>query len=1454
MASRRARMRSIVMINWRNCFYWRYELAPLVTGLEGLNGAGKTTVMIAAYCALLPDLHFLRFTNLGESTSSADRDRGIGGRLGDPGPAYALLELSGADGSRLLAGVQIERKTASDVELHPFLVEGVDEARPLHEILLFRDDRGHDNALDLDELKAQVARLGGQLRPLDAQAYFGELFDRGILPLRLGSQEERKRFNQMLRTSMTGGISHSLQTGLRDYLLREDRGLSETVQRMREVLESCRRTRRAVADNRRLHATLRDVWNAGHGTFAAAIHAARLQAEERRATSEESRRSAVAARAVCDEHAQRVASIVLRHEDVARRLGEAEQEREAVEEERSRRVRAEDLLRRIEAKRVEHEEAGRAHDRAKAAQEAATGERDRAMADRDRWAGRQLEIARQLAAIAEAYRDIAAKVGRYREARDALAAVRSSHGELVGPADLPALMTSSEASWSNACRAVEDVEDMLRTADARAAAFAEPYAALQRLSGRSVPPPDAARAADEILARLERLYVLAGQLGELSRQLVDATRWARQAADARARAQQLSAATAIVTSDDVRREHQTAQRAAEDAAASVTTRNAEREGAQARVESLAEELASLETAVAAWDVVHARASELGSGWDVAVRTHAGLEALRRTADHERARHAEAARSSEEALEDVYEQIAALRAGGDFPESLRSLRDALDGVLLADRWEEVSIDEARRVEARLGPLHHAILVADVGKAAAQAAALPDRPDTVWLLESDATIPPGDEVADSMLVSSGGAGRLTRLPRNPVVGRAAREARIQTLRARAGELTTVVERERHGEQRCGAALDTIAWLQARVGVLEAPDPRVRQAHAAEELLTCRAEAETLGRSLAEARALAADATRRRDRLAALLPDGWLLDPPDREAALRLLSERVTGANAARDEVTRSEADREVLKRLRHRLAGVPLTDEERATLGMRMDRAVEGREALREPRRRLRYLAERVDDLQWAHLEPVLEEKMSARTALEGELDASTEPLESARREVEALEDVVASKRNDVAECYATLSAVAAALRSLWGELAELNVPDPTAEALSACLSRLADANRRRDSLRDEERKLDKEVAVEASKQEALARRAEECGTAADEAERQYAPFRDAWERLHTRAAEAGLLAEVLTEEVLRGFAGQPGTTLRGVTSDRRRHLLERLHAAEGAAELAARLAADTTTDDLETWQAVRGWLQERIPRHIIQTDQPREAMDRLAEELRRLDSKLLDLEEHLKTRTQGIANAIRSRLARELRNIQRLNAHLRDVRFGSIEGIQIQSERVGRMERLLDVLCGRNDLFSGETPFEEGLEAAFKEIGGGKVQADQLLDYRQYVQLHAQIFREGRWSPADSNKMSTGEAIGVGAAVMMVILSSWEQAAAALTGRRTGGTLRFLFLDEATRLSTDSLAVVFDLCRRLDLQMLIAAPEVAHASGTIVHTLVRTKDEHGRDVVRVNGRRLVEAAS
>ncbi len=187
---------ALALVNWKGVFYERYLLDRHVTALEGANGAGKTTVMIAAYVVLLPDMSRLRFTNLGE-TGATGGDRGIWGRLGETGrPSYAALELAlarrRASSSRASAQAQGRAHRRADaVHRH--------QARP--------DARLQDLCCCVATDTTRCRSSPSSRRPRSASArrsrcsraakdYFTALFERGVTPLRA---LERRRAPQAQR-------------------------------------------------------------------------------------------------------------------------------------------------------------------------------------------------------------------------------------------------------------------------------------------------------------------------------------------------------------------------------------------------------------------------------------------------------------------------------------------------------------------------------------------------------------------------------------------------------------------------------------------------------------------------------------------------------------------------------------------------------------------------------------------------------------------------------------------------------------------------------------------------------------------------------------------------------------------------------------------------------------------------------------------------------------------------------------------------------------------------------------------------------------------------------------------------------------------------------------------------------------------------------------------------------
>jgi chromosome partition protein MukB len=275
--------------------------------------------------------------------------------------------------------------------------------------------------------------------------------------------------------------------------------------------------------------------------------------------------------------------------------------------------------------------------------------------------------------------------------------------------------------------------------------------------------------------------------------------------------------------------------------------------------------------------------------------------------------------------------------------------------------------------------------------------------------------------------------------------------------------------------------------------------------------------------------------------------------------------------------------------------------------------------------------------------------------------------------------------------------------------------------------------------------------------------------------------------------------------------------------------------------------------LDLWLLVRNWLRRRLPAHVAEVDDPREALARLRDQLSSLEERLARQEDDLRGASEDVARGIDVQIRKARGQVTRLCRNLEGVSFGSIQGIRVRLNPVEKMEQVLRALregAAQALLFQPDMPIEEALDEIFRRHGGGRSGGQRLLDYREYVHLQVEIRRKSGadWENANPTRLSTGEAIGVGAALMMVVLTEWERDATLLRGKKAHGSLRFLFLDEANRLSHDNLGVLFDLCQTLDLQLLIAAPEVARAEGNTTYRLVRRTDENGREEVLVSGRR------
>ncbi len=1466
----RARAAAFALVNWKGVFYERYLLDEHVTALEGANGAGKTTVMIAAYVVLLPDMTRLRFTNLGESSATGG-DKGIFGRLGNPdSPSYSAIDFRLGGGERLLAGVHLERRSEPTVDLTPFVVVGLGEDVALQDVLLDRGDV--DVVPDLNRLRELAALAGGRLRTFSkASDYFALLFDRGVTPLRLTGDEERTKLNEMLRTSMVGGISRALTGGLREFLLKAETGLADTLKRMRGNLDSCRRTRLEVEAARRMEQEIHGVYEAGHGMFVAALHATRERAEEHRQRLEHAKEELAAAQELERSLAARLADRAREHQVVKDELERAVEELELARSTLETLRGANTVARRIaqrEATRVDVAEAAR---RAIAGRD---GRREELKVARGRRAQAQAQVKAASLGLADfqaGMDELHRRAAAHKRAARSLEEARSGLGQVdLRPETVAEALAGCERRIQELDREMVLSDRLLSTARERRREHGEVTRALAEMTEGAVDAKGALDLARRTLVELHGLETLVAELPQIPGRLERARELAGRQQGVRQRAKRLrSEDQPLRSAREVRDAFAATDAALEVARGEAAEQRELAAEAGARLQEARAEADELEERLPRWGALRDTAARLEATWELPACSRSDLEILM---EHMRARLDELGKLLQErlALSESLEELADRleHSGGEFGDDLLRARDTVDGELLVGHFDHVPPDDAGLYEALLGPLTDAIVVDDALAAARRLAAEDERPPSVWLVDGETVLavdPLGgghERVADSVIVPSAAGVRLSRVPRWPTLGREARAQRVAEVREDLLRVGGEIDDLRARQRRLEGDLDSAMSLLAQADLLERGDPEPL-------LAAARRNEESAGRSQRRrlrraetAQEMVAELGSRREALGSLLAESHLLDLEDQREVVSALEERLSAARAASKRLERVGHLVAVVEKGMDVLRVPPPTDEDLDEIRVTLEEAREARDALLGPVEALRYLEANSAALGWADALDALESRRSLRPALEEQLQRAEQELEHTEAEEQRLDGELEAATARAQRAQAALEQLDAALALDRAQLDDLGVEDPGDEALSAAEARLEDLRPKVSALDGRERSLGGQVAEARVRHEGQLAQVELLEARLEEELAQWRPVAARWERLRDEAEHEDLLRSAMTPAVLERTRAAGSVNLYQEARSRGDLLVERLAHAEGGADKAEEVRAwlDRTSQDfglayLRAWLDAREWLRQRVPPQIAEMDDPLETLARVREHLGRLQERLEQQERNLRGQSEDVARNIETQRRKARREVSRLNAELRRVRFGSIHGVQIQVRPVESRERVLLALregVAQQLLFQSDMAIEDAMAELFRRYGGGQIGGKRLLDYREYLDLQVEVRRQGgqRWERANPTRMSTGEAIGVGAAIMMVVLTAWERHANLLRAKRSSGTLRLLFLDEANRLSQDNLRVLFELCEALELQLLIAAPEVAQAEGNTTYHLVRQVDSTGQEVVRVTGRRTL----
>lgn len=211
--------------------------------------------------------------------------------------------------------------------------------------------------------------------------------------------------------------------------------------------------------------------------------------------------------------------------------------------------------------------------------------------------------------------------------------------------------------------------------------------------------------------------------------------------------------------------------------------------------------------------------------------------------------------------------------------------------------------------------------------------------------------------------------------------------------------------------------------------------------------------------------------------------------------------------------------------------------------------------------------------------------------------------------------------------------------------------------------------------------------------------------------------------------------------------------------------------------------------IQFFVAVYQHLRERIRQDIIRTDDPVEAIEQMEIELSRLTEVNLPRTETGDQFPQRGEHHSQNHSARA-EPYPYAQPGLQNVSFGQVNSVRLNVNVRETHAMLLDVLSEQHeqhqDLFnSNRLTFSEALAKLYQrlnpqiDMGQRTPQTigEELLDYRNYLEMEVEVNRgSDGWLRAESGALSTGEAIGTGMSILVMVVQSWEDESRRLRGK------------------------------------------------------------------------------
>ncbi|MBN7766291.1 chromosome partition protein MukB [Pectobacterium brasiliense] len=1447
----RGKFRSLTLVNWNGFFARTFDLDELVTTLSGGNGAGKSTTMAAFITALIPDLTLLHFRNTTEAgATSGSRDKGLHGKL-RAGVCYSTLDVVNSRHQRVLVGVRLQQVAGRDrkVDIKPFTIQGLPTAIQPTQILTQVVGDRQARVLSLQELKERVEEMEGvQFKQFNSITdYHSLMFDLGVVPRRLRSASDRSKFYRLIEASLYGGISSAITRSLRDYLLPENSGVRKAFQDMEAALRENRMTLEAI----RVTQSDRDLFKHLISEATSYVAADYMRhANERRIHLDgalELRRDLFSSR-------KQLSSEQYRHVEMARELaeqsgaeGDLETDYQAASDHLNLVQTAMRQQEKIERYNADLEELSyRLEEQNEVVEEA----REQQAENEERADAAELEVDElksQLADYQQALDVQQTRAIQYQQAQQALERARSL-------CQLPDLTADNADEWLDSYQAKEQeateillmLEQKLSVADAAHGQFEQAYQLVSKIAG-AVNRNEAWQVARDLLRdsssqryQAERVQPLRMRLSELEQRLreqQDAERLLQDFSKRNGQDYQPEELESLQQELDARIE--TLSSLVAEAGERRMALRQELEQTQQRIQKLT---ARAPVWLAAQEMLTQLSEQSGETFEDSRQV---TEFMQQLLERERETTVErddiAARKRQ--IEAQIERLS--QPGGSEDPRLNALAERFGGVLLSEIYDDVTLDDAPYFSALYGPSRHAIVVSDLSLVRDQLAGLEDCPEDLYLIEGDPqsfddSVFAVEELERAVVVKvAERQWRYSRFPEVPLFGRAAREMRLESLRD---------EREALAEQYATMSFDVqktqrlhqsfSRFIGTHLAVVFDEDPEA-------EIRTLSSRRGELDRAMAS---FDGENQQQRQQYDQAKEASALLNKLIPRISLlcdETLQDRVEEIRAELDETEESarfiQQHGATLAKLEPLVSVLQSDPQQHEQLQEDYTQAQNAQRQAKQQAFALTEVVQRRAHFSYADSAGMLGENAGLNDKLRHRLEQAEAERTKAREQLRQHQAQLTQYSQVQASLKSSYDAKQDMLKELTQELQDIGVrADADAEAR---------ARQRRDELhaalstnRSRRNQLEKQITFCEAEMDSLQKKLRKLERDYHQMREQVVTAKAGWCAVMRLVKDNGVERRLHRREL----AYMEGDELRSM-SDKALGALRLAVADNEHLRDVLRLSEDPKRPErkIQFYIAVYQHLRERIRQDIIRTDDPVEAIEQMEIELNRLTEELTAREQMLAISSRSVANIIRKTIQREQNRIRMLNQGLQAVAFGQVKSVRLNVNVRETHTTLLNVLSEQQemhqDLFnSNRLTFSEALAKLYQrlnpEIDMGQrtpqTIGEELLDYRNYLEMEVEVNRGADgWLRAESGALSTGEAIGTGMSILVMVVQSWEEESKRLRGKDII-PCRLLFLDEAARLDAKSIATLFELCDRLEMQLVIAAPENISPEKGTTYKLVR----------------------